>query len=55
MTKILRYEEIGRKAFWGYEEYQSLLLQQYPNGCTLQEAINYFTENGEELETLGLI
>jgi len=55
MNKPLKYAEIGRKAFWGYEEYQSILLQQYPNGCTLQEAINYFIEHGEELEALGLI
>jgi hypothetical protein len=50
-----KYEEIGRKAFWGYEEYSSLLSKRYPNGCTLREAIDYFIEQGKELERSGLI
>ena len=48
------YEQKGRKAFWGGQG-QEILYQEYPNGCTLQEAIDYFLEHGEELECLGLI
>lgn len=35
--------ELGRKAFWGVdEEAQAILFEAYPNGCTLQEAIEFF-------------
>jgi hypothetical protein len=51
---ILRHEEKGREAFWGGNNYD-VLLKKYPNGCTLQEAIDYFIEYGEELEALSLI
>lgn len=50
-----KYAEIGRKAFWGYKEYEHILKNEYPNGYTLQEAINYFMKHGEELEAIGLI
>lgn len=51
---ILRLEEKARKAFWGGQGTE-IITNEYPNGCTLQEAINYFIEHGEEFECLGLI
>jgi hypothetical protein len=51
-----KYEEAGRKAFWGLEG-ENILKQAglLPGGCTLKDAIDYFVEHGEELEALGLI
>lgn len=48
------YETIALKAFWGVEN-ENILSLEYPGGCTMKEAIDYFNEHGEELEALGLI
>lgn len=48
------YKQKAREAFWG-SELSYIISQEFPNGCTLEEAINYFLEHGEELEALGLI
>lgn len=49
-----KYKEAGRKAFFGLQ-YEEILRNAYPGGCTCQDAIDYFIEHGEELEALGLI
>lgn len=49
-----KYEEAGRKAFCGLLN-EDILKKAFPDGCTCQDAIDYFIEHGEELEALGLI
>jgi hypothetical protein len=51
---ILKYQEKARIAFYGGKG-SEIITEEYPNGCTLQEAIDFFMEHGEELETIGLI
>jgi len=53
-TALIRHEQKAREAFWGGKR-NEILTQEYPNGCTLQEAIDYFIKHGEELEVIGLI
>lgn len=49
-----KFEKAGREAFWG-GRHTDILDREYPNGCTLKEAIDYFVLYGEEYETLGII
>jgi hypothetical protein len=51
---VIKYEQKGREAFWGNDKFE-ILLKEFPNGCTLQESIDYFKQHGEELEALGLL
>lgn len=60
MSKEVKYEELGRKAFWGLQPYEAILTKAFfgtvlAGGYTCQDAIDYFIEHGEELEALGLI
>lgn len=46
--------KLGAKAFWGGKG-NEIITENFPNGCTLKESIDYFLEHGEELQCLGLI
>lgn len=45
---------IAKLAFYG-GKYSDLLTEEYPNGCTLKEAIIYFKKHKDEFIALGII